>query len=49
MKLHGWCNGCRKIKRIFVTGSELGRMAAQGSSVPQGKCDDCKEKETAAR
>ncbi len=37
MKLHGWCYGCRKMKRVNV-------QVPPTQGVPVGLCDECREK-----
>ena len=43
MKLIGYCTGCRKVKRVRVSGNAL-LMAEAHNEVVQGLCDDCDSK-----
>ena len=47
MKLHGWCDKCRKIKRVNVSSAGMVNLAKKG--VPFGICDDCQETLDTAR
>lgn len=46
MRLHGWCESCRRIKRVTVSGSQLARA---GRGVVNGICDECQEAAHARR
>jgi hypothetical protein len=45
MRLIGYCTGCRRIKYVRVSGHQLAMMAARGSGVAEGICDDCEKPE----
>lgn len=40
MKVPGYCTGCRRVRRVTVTGSALATAVAL-NRVVQGICDDC--------
>ena len=46
MKLHGWCEKCRKIKRVRVSGAGMARL---GRGVATGICDACQQAADDAR
>lgn len=39
MKVHGWCEGCRKVKLIPLNARAAVTLTQHG--VPMGLCDDC--------
>lgn len=42
MRIHGWCERCKKIKPVTVT--TAGMVAAATQGVVVGVCLDCEEK-----
>lgn len=42
MKIHGWCEKCRKVKRVEVSGAGMASLARGGVVV--GVCDECASK-----
>lgn len=42
MFLHGYCTGCRKIKRVRVTGANLAFVT---TGIPQGICASCEDEQ----
>lgn len=43
MKIHGYCNGCHRVRRVTITGSAMARTMMRG--VPEGTCDECAQAE----
>lgn len=41
MKLHGWCEECRRVRMVRVSGAAMARLAAGGT--PVGVCDACED------
>ena len=43
MKIHGWCETCRRVRRVEVSSHGMAMMVAT-RGVATGECDECRER-----